>query len=167
MGKLVRDDDAFKMLEIAVNSLQMDREAIVHNIGRLVLDAIRLDLQDTEDPERLQSQIKQVQKKKEAVMDSYFSEEISKEEMHAMKQKYDEQLFTLRKRQHTAEQQKSRATDLDALQQKIEREIMEILTMESTSEVFCKNMVACMTVFKDRHIELRIQHLRHKFYFSC
>ena len=66
MGKLVRDDDAFKMLEIAVNSLQMDREAIVHNVGRLVLDAIRLDLQDTEDLERLQSQIKQVQKKKEA-----------------------------------------------------------------------------------------------------
>ena len=167
VGKLVRDDDAFKMLEIAVNSLQMDREAIVHNVGRLVLDAIRLDLQDTEDPERLQSQIKQVQKKKEAVMDSYFSEEISKEEMHAMKQKYDEQLFSLRKRQHTAEQQKSRATDQDALQQKIEREAMAILIMESISEVFCKNMVACMTVFKDRNIELRIQHLRHKFYFSC
>ena len=84
-----------------------------------------------------------------------------------MKQKYDEQLFSLRKRQHTAEQQKSRATDQDALQQKIEREAMAILIMESISEVFCKNMVACMTVFKDRNIELRIQHLRHKFYFSC
>ena len=84
-----------------------------------------------------------------------------------MKQKYDEQLFTLRKRQHTAEQQKSRVTDLDALQQKIEREIMAILTMEVNSEVFCKSIVACMTVFKDRHIELRLHHLPHEFYFSC
>ena len=167
VGKLVRDDDAFMMLKIAVNALQMDRETIVRNVGMLVLNTVRSDLKVTENPERLHSQIMQVQKKKEAVMDSYFSNEISKEDMHAMKQKYDEQLFTLRKRQHTAEQQKSRATDLDALQQKIEREIMAILTMEVNSEVFCKSIVACMTVFKDRHIELRLHHLPHEFYFSC
>lgn len=167
VGKLVRDDDAFKMLEIAVNALHMDRETIVRNVARLVLDTIQSELEEKENSERLQSQIKQVQKKKEALMDSYFSEEISKEEMRAMKQKYDGQLCTLRKRLHASEQQNNSATDTALLQQKIEGEAMAILTMGSTSEVFCKNMAACMTVFKDRHIELRLQHLQHEFYFVC
>lgn len=165
VGKLIRDDDAMHMVKTAVNTLQMDREAIACSVGKLVLDTIRRDMRDTEDPECLHAQIKRVQKKREAVMDSYFSGEISKEDMITMNQKYTDQLETLRKRRSAAEQGENKAVDLDLLQERIRGEIMGILTMEMISDVFCKNMVEQLTVFKDRHMELRLKHLLHAFCF--
>lgn len=74
-----------QMLKTAIRSLPMDTRAIINNVTALALDAIlEGETGSGDDHQRLQNEINRVQQKKEAVMDSYFSGEISKEDMQTM-----------------------------------------------------------------------------------
>ncbi len=166
VGKLVRDDDAIHMLKTALNALQLDREAIVRNVTALALDAIALGPQGAGDsPELLHSEIRRVQQKKEAVMDSYFSREISREDMVSMNRKYDDQMEILSRQLSDAEQRQQEKRDAASLRDIIESEVRAVLSMETESDVFCKFMVESLTVFKDRHMELKLNGLPQVFQF--
>ncbi len=93
-----------QMLKTAVRSLPMDTKAIVNNVTALALEAIQDSKTGAGDnPQQLGFEIDRVQLKKEAVMDSYFSREITKEDMKIMNRKYDGQMEELRRRQKEAE----------------------------------------------------------------
>ncbi len=167
VGKLVRDDDAMQMLKTALNALQMDRKAIVRNVTALALVAIQSGQQGAADTrEHLQSEIRRILKKKEAVLDSYFSREISKEDMLLMNRNYNDHLEDLRKRQKEAEQCCREKQDMVCLRESIESELGDMLSLKKESQVFCKTMVDSLTVFKDRHMELRLKGIPHVFQFT-
>lgn len=166
IGKLVRDDDAMQMLKTALRSLSMDTEAIVRNVTHLALEAVQTGQESLpEDPLRLLSAIDRLQRKKERVMDSYFSGEIPKEDMQTMNRKYDTQLEDLHRRQKEAERLQKQHRDLQSLQEAIQAQVSGILKMETESQVFCKAMLESLTVFPDRHMELRLQKLPMVFHF--
>ena len=167
VGKLVRDDDARQMLKTAVRSLPIDFKTCVSNITEVALDAIQAgDSGAKDDPRRLQFEIERVQKKKETVMDSYFSQEITKEEMQTMNRKYDGQIDTLRHRQQEAELRRCEGRDFNVLRANIQSAVLDILNGEIESDVFYKTMLNSLTVFKDRHMELRLTLLPQVFWFS-
>ena len=160
VGKLVRDDDAIQMLKAAIQSLPVDFGSITKHVTALALDAIEMG-NEVEDPRRLEGERKRVRKKKEAAMDSYFSGEITKEDMLAMQQKYDGQMEELFRRQQEAELLTLERQDPAA----IFAEVSAILGGEIESEVFYKTMLESLTVFKDRHMELRLCELPQIVYF--
>lgn len=167
VGKLVRDDDAIQMLQTAIRSLPIDFESVIHNITDLALDAILLGQTSArDDPDRLLQEINRVQQKKDAVMDAYFSQEISKEDMIVFTAKYEQQLCGLRKRQEEAQKSKDSNQDSAALRSKIQSEVTAILNGKTESEVFYKTMLESLTVFKDRHMELRLNWLPQVFRFN-
>ncbi len=166
VGKLVRDDDALQMLKTAIRSLPMDFEAVVRNVTELSLEAIQAGQAEARDePDRLQQELNRVQQKKELVLDAYFSREISKADMHAMKERYDQQLMELQKRLEGAVKRKACKQDSAALRSRIQSEVTEIWNGEAESEVFYKALLQSLTVFKDRHMELRLNQLPQVFYF--
>ena len=151
VGKLLRDDDAMQMLKAAIQSLPVDFESIIENVTGLALDAIQMGKREDE-LRQLEGEIARVQRKKEAAMDSYFSGEITKGDMLTMHQKYDGQLEELRLRRQEEELRSREKWDHAA----IRSEVSGILTGDIESEVFAKTMVDRLTVFKDRHMELRL-----------
>ncbi len=166
VGKLVRDDDAMEMLKTAIRSLPMDVTAIIHAVTALVVEAILDSESGTGDtPQHLQRAINRIQQKKEAVLDSYFSEEITKEEMQTMKQNYDSQLEELRQRRREAELRQWEERDAKTLRATIQAEVSSILNGDRESEGFYKTMLDSLTVFRDRHMELRLHHLPQVFHF--
>lgn len=167
VGKILRDDDAMNMLKTALGSLQLDRDAIISNVTALALDAIRTGQIGTGDtPERLQYELDRVQKKKENLMDSYFAGEISREDMISMKQKYESQLTSLQDHL-TKAQQRQVVGDAQHLKEAIEEEVEAILSGKTDSEVFSKMVLDQLTVFKDRHMELKLKHLPMIFHFAA
>ena len=167
VGKLVRDDDAMQMLKTAIRSLPMDAKSVLHNVTALALEAIQdSEIGTGDDPQRLGFEIERVQQKKEAVMDSCFSGEITKEDMQAMNRKYDSQIEELRQRKKEAELGQRDRRDPNALRTAIQTEVSGILNGEIESEVFCKTMLDGLTVFKDRHMELRLKKLPLVFVFA-
>lgn len=167
VGKLIRDDDALQMLKTAVRSLSVDFEAVICNVTELALDAVLVDQTTArDDPDRLQQELTRILQKKEAVMDAYFSREISKEEMVSFTEKYKKQQNNLQKRLEEAKNRKNSGQDSSALERKIHSEVTAILTGETESEAFYKIILESLTVFKDRHMELRLNWLPQVFYFA-
>lgn len=166
VGKLVRDDDAMQMLQTAIRSLPMDFESVIRNVTELSLDSVlRSQTSARDDPYRLRQELDRLQQKKEAVMDACFSGEISREDMKVMTDKYDRQRIVLRKRLDEAVMRKDTEQDSTALRGKLHSEIAGILNGETESEVFCKSVLESLTVFRDRHMELRLKRLPYVFRF--
>ena len=167
VGKLLRDDDALEMLKTAIRSLPMDVDTVIHNVTELALGVILTGQTAVrDDPHRLQQEQERVQQKKEAVMDAYFSREISKEDMVSFTEKYEQHLSDLRKRLEEAQNRRATNQDSAALRSQIQSEVAAILNGETESEVFYKAILESLTVFKDRHMELRLNWLPQVFHFA-
>ena len=156
-----------QMLKTAVLSLPTDFETVTRNVTELALEAI-LAGQTTsrDDPHRLQKELDRAQQKKEAVMDAYFSHDISKEDMVAFLSKYEQQQNILRQRLKAALNQTESWQDSSVLRSKIQAEITSILYGEADNELFYKTLLQDLTVFKDRHMELRLNWLPQVFHFA-
>lgn len=167
VGRLVRDDDAMQMLKTAIQSLPMDYDAVIRNVTDLALEAVLMgQTAARDDPYRLQQELDRTQQKREAVMDAYFSREISKEDMLSFIARYEQQLSDLRKRLEEAQNRKDNKQDSAALKTQIQAEVSAILKGETESEVFYKTILESLTVFKDRHMELRLNWLHQVFHFA-
>ena len=95
-------------------------------------------------------------------MDAWFSREISKEDMVAFLAKYDQQMSELQKRLEEALTQQDNS---DSLRRKLQSEINAILNGETENTAFCKTILDNLTIFKDRHMELRLNWLPQVFHF--
>ncbi len=166
VGKLIRDDDAVQMLKTALKKLKIDRGSIANNVAVLAFNAILTGkINSAQNPERLRIEISRIQKKKESVMDSYFSQELSKEDMLVMKERYASEIATLRLRLEEAEQFRTEQNKDSDLKTTIVSEVASILAGEIESEMLYKIILHKITIFKDRHIELRMNHLNQVFLF--
>lgn len=166
IGRLVRDDDALEMLKTAIQSLPVDANAVIRSVTELALHAILMGQNDARDnSDQIQHELIRARQKKEAVMDAYFSREISKEDMISFAEKYEQQLSDLRRRLDDAQNRTERKQDPAALRLQIQSEVTSIFKGETESEVFYKTMLHSLTVFKDRHMELRLNRLPQIFHF--
>lgn len=161
VGKLVRDDDAIQMLKISIRSLPMDFESMIKDVTELVMGAVQEDT--GENFRQSQFGIERLRQKRETVMDSFFSGEITKEDMQALCRKYDEQMSELNRWQR--ESGEKAKVDFKVLRETLQSEVFGILNGDIESEVFYKSILEQLTVFKDRHMELRLQYLPQIFWF--
>ena len=167
IGKLVRDDDAINMLKLAVRSLSLDVKPIIENITALALDAIQAGERGVTDaPERLRFELDRLQQKKENVMDHYFSGDITKEDMLAMKRRYEDQEQSFRERLEKAEVRQQQGRGTAQLKQAIQAEVTDLLNYQMESEVLSKTLLNSLTVFQDKHMELRLNDLPMVFRFA-
>ena len=167
VGRLVRDDDAMQMLKTAIRALPMDFEAVIRNVSELILDAILSGQTDArDDPHRLRQELERLQEKRAAVLDAYFSGEITREDMQAMSDQYERQRNGIQRRLEEAAKRKARKLDPEGLRADIQREVAAILKGDTESEVFYKTLLQSLTVFKDRHVELRLNHLPQIYHFT-
>ena len=156
VGKLVRDDDGIKMLKDALCSLQFDRDKVITHVTSLIRHAVREG--EGTSPEIIRREIAVTQQKKQAMLDSFFAGEISREDMLILKEKYESQIKNLRCRM-----QESHMPDRE---KKINDLLRSILHGNMESPVFYKTILRDLTVYKDKHIELRMQKLPQVFCFS-
>lgn len=144
----------------------MDTKPIIDNVTILALEAIHAgDSRNTDDPERLRFELDRLQQKKEAVLDHYFSGDISKNDMQAMKKRYEDQIKSHRERLEKAEAQQENDGDTVLLKQEIQAEISALLDYRVESELLSKSLLKDLTVFPDKHLELRLKDLPMVFWF--
>lgn len=98
-------------------------------------------------------------------MDSYFEQAITKEDLEVMKQRYEKQQEALQDKLVCLAESSLASKDTASLQATIFQQAFSIFRCETESEIFVKNLLHGLTVYKDRHIELRLNHLPHVFHF--
>lgn len=166
IGRMIRDEVAMDILRQGIQSLQMDTDWIIRNVSALVLEAIRegeSENADTED--QLQYQIDQLTKKKEAVLDAFFSQTVTKEEMRLMNEHYDQELAALDQRMQAVREKQKLCYDASSLADDVRQKVKAIVCGETDSEVFYKNILDHMTVYRGGRVELYLNLLPQKWVF--
>ena len=166
IGKMIRDDIAMEIVKQGLQSLQMDTAWIINNVTALAAEAIRAgENVSTDTEERLQYEIDRITKKKEDVLDAFFSKTVTKEEMRLINERYDGQLADLQGRLQSVRQKEALHYDLAQLNADIKQQVTSIIRCDTQSEVFYKNVLDHLTVYRDNCVELRLNLLPHKWVF--
>ena len=166
IGKVIRDDLALDILKQVMAALKVDRKWLIRNVTDIAMEAIREGETDsTDSAERLESEISQIMKKKEAVLDAFFSGNITKDEMRMMNERYDRELAELNSRMDVVKAGQRIVYGTSTLRDDVRKQVASIISGDRGSEVFLKNVLDHMVVFRDKRIEVCLHLLPHKWVF--
>ena len=166
IGKMLRDELAMDILKQSLASLQMDVDGIIQNVTDIAMDAIRAgEEQVTDCPETLEHQIEQLNKKKADVLDAFFSRQITKDEMKLVNKRYDVELDALQVRREAARSKEEIVCETEALRKDVKKKITAIVSGETDSEVFYKNLLDHMVIYKDKRVDVYLNLLPQKWVF--
>lgn len=152
------------MLNEVITSLKFDRSRIVRSVADLAAESVKCGKQNN--PERLEWEIRQIMAKKGAVLDAFFSGNITEEEQRMMNARYDRELTALRSRMGTDRPKTAVESDAAALQSKIRRQAASIINGEQFSEVFWKQLLDRIVFFSDSRIKVRLKCLPQTWLFT-
>lgn len=156
VGKLLRDDDALEMVKIALKNLPTKTDDLIFDMASKIQTTLKAP---SEIRRKLVSELKRIELKKEAMLDSFFGGETSNDEMVRMKKKYDTGIAKLEHQIHDLNDKNMDDIDLPST-------LRSILTGEGEREVFIKTILKSITVFRDRHMELRFKGSNFVFWFE-
>jgi len=166
VGKMLRDELALDILKQAVAALGLDRKRIIDNVTALAMEAIRAGERGSADSaEKLEKEMEQLTKKKEDVLDAFFSKSITKEEMRMMNERYDSRLSQLREWLSALREREGPPCGAGQLSADVKSQVSAILGGEMVSEVFYKSILDQMIVYPDSSVELRLNLLPMKWTF--
>ena len=166
IGMLIRDETALEILKKGVALLKLDTSRIIENVSAAAAEAILAgENGGLDNEERLEYSIGRINKKKEDVLDAFFTGTITKEEMRMVNEKYDKELSGLNERLQAIRKRQELRYDLDTLTGDIRKEVTSIVKGEKDSEVFYKNLLDHLIVYPGNRVELRLNLLPHKWTF--
>lgn len=166
IGKQIRDELAMDMLRQALRTLQIDRTWIIDNVTNIALETLRSNENSYRDSEdKLLYEIEQITKKKENVLDAFFSKNITIEEMRMMKERYDNQLDGLQERLQAVKEQERSNNVTDTLKETIQKQVTDMMSGFTESEIFYKNVLDQIVVYPDRRVELKLKLLPQRWVF--
>ena len=166
IGKMLRDELAMDILQQSLASLQMDVAGIIQNVTDIAMEAIREgEGQGTDHPGAVEYQIEQLSQKKADVLDAFFSRQITMDEMKLMNKRYDSELNSLRVKLEEVCAKESVGYEAEALRKDVHKKITAIVGGEMESEVFYKNLLNHMVVYKNKRVEVYLNFLPQKWVF--
>lgn len=99
-------------------------------------------------------------------MDTYFSGQISIEEMRMMCDKYDNDLAELQERLKAVNEKEKAGDTTSQRQDEIKKQLADIISCNPNSFVFAQNVLDKMVVYQDNHVDLTLNNLPQKWIFD-
>ena len=138
----------------SVSMLDLDAQAVICDITRMVLEAILSSQSNQPSAEQLKKELKKIETKKKDVLDAFFSKTISQNDMKLMNTEYDYRISELTEKIAIEEKQKSLLYDTDALEKNIRAKVTDIISGETVSLNFYGNLLDHITPYHHRHNKL-------------
>ena len=153
----LRDEVAMDMLRQALRTLRLDSGGLIDSVTAIALEAIRAGEQSGgERRESLELRLEQLNRKREAALDAFFSRDITREEMRRMTGRYDREAAELREQLAQARARSESSCEKAALRDDIRRRVAGLVNGEGDSEIFCKTILDHMVVYRDQRVEVRL-----------
>lgn len=153
----LRDEVAMDMLRQALRTLRLDSGGLIDSVTAIALEAIRAGEQSGgERRESLELRLEQLNRKREAALDAFFSRDITREEMRRMTSRYDREAAELRERLARTGARSESSCEKAALRDDIRRRVAGLVNGEGDSEIFCKTILDHMVVYRDQRVEVRL-----------
>ena len=157
VGRSLPDEVAMDMLRQALRTLRLDAGGLIDSVTAIALEAIRAGKQSGgERRESLELRLEQLNRKREAALDAFFSRDITREEMRRMTGRYDQEAAELRERLARTGARSESSCEKAALRDDIRRRVAGLVNGEGDSEIFCKTILDHMVVYRDQRVEVRL-----------
>ena len=164
IGKTIRDDLAMEALTKAIKSIPVDWGWIIQNLTNIVNAAVSASDDPMDDVQKLEKQIQQIMKKKEATIEAYVSGDLSKEELQHMKAMFDERLKPLKERLQACK--KAKKPTPAQIQSDLQKQIKSIVTCKHIAEPFYKALLEKVVIQKDGTFQISINHIPQVWHFE-
>jgi ElaB/YqjD/DUF883 family membrane-anchored ribosome-binding protein len=164
IGKTIRDDLAMEALTKAIKSIPVDWNWIIQNLTNIVNAAISASEDPMDDVQKLQKQIQQIMKKKEATIEAYVSGDLTKEELQHMKSLFDERLKPLNERLQACK--KAKKPTPAQIQSDIQKQIKSIVTCRRIAEPYYKALLERVIIQKDGTFQITLNHIPQTWHFE-
>lgn len=152
--RMLNDKALTTCVQFVLQNLELDYDALAQELAADI-QKVLADTPQEKDLDRLQKRQADLERRKERVMDAYFGEAISKEEMLQMKAKYDEELDKISTQLRAqADLERTRAEQAKNLQELV-RTIRDSVTR--SEEVFAE-AVEEIVVYQE-YITIKIRYL--------
>jgi predicted nucleic acid-binding Zn-ribbon protein len=146
------------MLRRSLRELKIDKARLVEDITRMAMEEITKRENAQPQTRRYEREIELLKKKKERVLDAFFSGNISKEEMRMMSRKYDALTETaVQKLNSVVRGSPPRGAAIS--EEEVRAEAAAIAEGGKAGDIFLRRMIGSIVVFKDGSCELRLNSL--------
>ena len=154
IGRGIRDDKAMEIMKKAIASLELNYDELIRELTILASEAVN---SGKDSADKLRLEIERLNRKKEAVLDSFFSGTITEEEMRLMKGRYDGEIKALREKLGSIS---------ESCGENLREKVTEIVNGDTDRESFYRALLERMTVCKDGRIEVKLKSLPEPIAFS-
>ena len=161
VGKQLREELAMNILIQSIRSLPMDSERIIRELTDMVSASIYTESAKTNQPKTIQNEIKMLEQKKAALLDTYFSEDITREEMLSQKNRYDSEIKVLQAKLASILEKPPAELGRQQLRSQIES-----IVCGTYHDAFFKGILNQMIVHKNGRVEVTLQKLPHTWIFQ-
>jgi len=167
VGKQLRDEIAMSILKQSVDGLLLDRAAVTANIAKIVAGVIL----DSENGERvnlgkLEKQLAAVTGKKKNVLDSFFAEHITKDEMRMMNETYDAEIAGLTDKLNAARKRLELGYEREDIEKDIKTQVDNIINGRTGCELFYGSLLSRITVYSDDTVDVALNLLPTKWIYA-
>lgn len=157
-GYQLRDEVGLEMIRKSVEMLKIERNSVVESLTRIVSDAIRATQEGSQvTAEKLKQELKQLEEKKKSVLDAFFAENISKDDMKLMNAEYDIRIAALTDKIAAAEKKESLSYDTVTQKKDIYAKITDIVNGKTATDNYYGNLLDHITAYPDKRMEVHLK----------
>ena len=164
-GFSLREEDLVHIMSLVCRSLKYDREKIIKNLLSVIRSVIAMDMGGN-DAENLREQIKEIENKREKLLDLYMSGDISKDEFLRARRKYDDEITELQERIDGTDRRKALGDRRDVVSDDAEKAIREIIGGTECDGEFYGHILDRIVVHDRDHFDVYLKSLPYKWSFS-
>ena len=160
IGRQIRDEMCMNILKQTVSSLSVDKKAVIENITNIVAEVIRgSESSEQLNLEKLEKQMQDLTEKKKSVLDAFFSQNITKDEMRMMNEKYDADISLTADRITAAKKRKGLFYSCLDMKADVRKSVDSIVNCKEQQDNFYGSLLDKMVVYGDERVEVSLNSL--------
>lgn len=165
IGHQIREEVAMDILRRSIEMVQLDAERVIANLTRIV-ETVLKDSQDdgSAQKRRIELELEGERQKKQATLEGFLNQSISKADYQFMNERYDANIAQLSKKLDAIEARQKLNIQTEGSRRDIKAAIRSIVTGEKTDE-FCGQLLDQMTVYQDGRVEVALKLLPSRWFF--
>ena len=166
VGRQIREDVAMDILRRSVAAVELDREAVIRNLSRIVEGVLRDSRNSgSADLRRLERELEGEREKKQRALEEFFGQTISRADFQFMNSRYDERIARIQEQIGAIEERRKLDTQTAGVKEDVRKVIAGIVKGERGGDDFYGRLLHHMTIHGDGKVDISLNFLPVHFYF--
>ena len=165
VAESIRNEDALHIMRMVCDSLDYEKDIILSNMIHAIDTVVKED-SGVVDTAKLEAKIGQVEEKRNRLIDLYMSNDITKEQFIAARDKCDEEIFDIKNLIESVEQQERIHKEHQTLLCDIKKALDEMVSSITHDDDFYRNILDRMIVNDKDHIDVILNLLPFKWSYA-